>query len=284
LAWVLWTVVFIIAQVAFLQTFKIATKNTKSTGNLTVAVELISAFSVLLFIPFFPWLLPHGWLTWVLLLIYFALYAINDRLDATTRKNLDISVDTMLMQIYRIFFLFAGIMFLSRSFVFMKLLGAIIIVVANFFVLFEKGKFQFNKYVWLKVLSSIVFAAAFTLENYNSVEFNLAFFVFLSFFVPAFFLLCARQATPRGIVQEMQRKDGWVVLICGLCQMVMTFAILRAYQFREHFIEIAAISSVYVIINVFVAMILLRERSGLIRKTIAAAVIVASIVLIATSW
>jgi drug/metabolite transporter (DMT)-like permease len=278
--WAVWTIIFVVAQVAFLQLFKFATRNSRDLGNLTVAVQLITAVSILIFIPFFPWLFPFDFWNWFLLVVSFLFYAINDRLDATTRKNLDISVDTMLHQTYRIFFLAFGILFLQRPFVWLKLMGALIIVAANLLLFFERGKFRFNKYVWLKILSSFIFAAAFAIDNYHSMSFNLPFFVFLSFICPAVYLMLARQATPRGIMREIRRREWWAIVVAGIVQGIMTLAILRAYQFHDKLIEVAVVSSVFVILNVFAAVLFLGERRGLVRKFAAGAIIVGSIVFV----
>jgi len=279
--WLIFTILFVVFQIVFLQTFKYCTRNTKNIGSLTIIIQLISAFSILVLVPFFDWVFPTYWLTWLLLVIALLLYAVNDRLDATTRKNLDISVDTMVQQVYRIFFLFSGIIFLGRTFIWLKLIGVLFIAAANMFLLFEKGKFRFNKWIWLKVLSTLFFAAAFTLDTYNSAEFNLPFFVFLSFGIPALFLLIGRQSTIRGLVKEVTRKEWFVILICGIAQALTAFSILRAYQFYDKFIEVAAISSAYVVLNVLFAFVFLKERTRLLQKTFAAAIIVGSIVMIA---
>jgi len=281
MTWLWFTLMFVVFQVVFLQFFKVATKDTKSIGALTVVTQGIAAVSILVLCPFFGWTFPTYWLTWLLLGIALALYAVNDRLDDICRKNLDISVDAMVQQVYRIFFLFSGIIFLGRGFAWLKLLGCVLIVLANFLALFEKGKLRINRYVLLKVLSTIFFTAAFTLETYNSPEFNLPFFVFLSFGVPALMLLATRQAKFRALVTEVKRPHWWAIVIAGIAQGLTAFAILRAYQFYDHFIEVASISAVYVILNVFFAMIFLRERGNLIQKFVAAAIIVGSIVMIA---
>jgi drug/metabolite transporter (DMT)-like permease len=279
--WLVFTVIFVISQIVFLQTFKYVSRTTKNAGSLCIVVQIVCAFSAVLIMPFYKWVFPTGWLVWVLLGIALVLYAINDRLDATTRKNLDITVDTMLQQVYRIFFLIGGIIFLSRPFVWLKFAGAVIIVLANMFLLFRRGHFQFNRFVALKILSAIIFAAAFTIDNYNSTEFNIGFYVFISFGVPAVFLLIARQSTFRGLYDEIRRPEWAVITICGIAQMIMTYAILRAYQYLDKFVEVAAISSVYVLLNVVFAVIFLRERDRLVQKFIAGAIIVGAIVMIA---
>ncbi|MDR0462007.1 MAG: EamA family transporter [Christensenellaceae bacterium] len=279
--WLIFTLVFVLAQIAFLQFFKVAIKDSKNVGAFTVLVQVVASLSILVLCPFFGWAWPRGWLVWVLLLVSLGLYAVNDRLDATVRKNIDISVDAMVQQVYRIFFLVMGIAFLGRSFVWLKLLGCVIIIFANVFLLFDKGKFKINRYVLLKVLSALIFAAAFTLDTYNSPEFNLPFFVFVSFAVPACCLMLTRQATFRGLVTEVKRKQWPIIVACGVCNGLSAFAILRAYQFYQHFVEVAAVSASYVILNVLLATVFLRERGNLVQKFIAGAVIVGSIVMIA---
>jgi len=276
-SWLIYTIIFIVFQIIFLQTFKYATRNSKNIGAFAVLVQLISAFSILLFIPLFPWTIPTHWLTWVLVGISLLLFAVNDRLDATTRKNLDITTDVMLHQWYRILFLFAGIIFLGRAFIPLRLVGALVIVGANIFLLFEKGKFQFNRYVLLKILSVMFFTAGFTLDVYTSAEFNLPFFVFISFFMPAIYLMIARQATPRSLYKEFSRKEWWVILVCGIAQSIFVFSILRAYQFRNYFVEVASISAVYVILNVIFAYFFLKEKSSPIKKFIISMIIVSAI-------
>jgi len=209
------------------------------------------------------------------------LYAINDRLDATTRKELDITTDTMLHQSYRILFLITGIIFLGRSFVWLRLLGGFIIVFACMFLLFERGRFTFNRYVIIKLISVLFFTAALTLDMYNSPEFNLPFFVFISFGAPAVYLMIARQSTFRGLVTEIRRKDWWVIIICGIAQGLAAFAFLRALQFRDYFVEVASITAIHIVLNVFFAYIFLGERNGLVRKIISSAIIVGAIVMIA---
>lgn len=279
--WLIWVFAFIISQIAFLQLFKKISKDTKSIGALTVTIQIIAALSIVILSPLFEWTWPDNWVVWVLFGISLALFAVNDRLDATTRKNLDISVDTMIQQIYRLFFFTSGIIFLSRSFTWLKLLGGVLIVLANMLVVFEKGKFKFNRYILLKLLSTLFLTAALTVQANVSQEFNLPFFVFLSFIVPAIILVAARQATPKTVLAEMKRKDWWLVLLCGISQGLQAFTWLRALQFRNNFVEVASITAVYVILNVFFAFIFLRERSNLAKKLIAAAIIVFSIVLIA---
>lgn len=296
-SWIFYICLFIVAQIAFLQTFKYITKQSKSIGALTVLIQIISALTasmlILLLWPFsdstpsLGWRWPSGseWWMWVSLGLSFILFAINDRLDATTRKNLDITVDTMLHQAYRILFLplliiaFALIGW-ANPFSWSTLVGGIIIVCANMFLILEKGKFQFSKYIVVKLISVIFFAVALVSQIIAVSGFNLPFLVMLSFGVPALFLISIRQATPKTIYQEIKRPQWWIILICGITQAIMCLSLYALNEFSNR-MEINAISAVYVLLNVIFAYIFLKERKNLWKKSLAAVVIVACLVLIA---
>jgi len=238
-------------------------------------------------VPSFGWAWPgKAWLPWVLLGISFVLFAVNDRLDATTRKNMDITVDTMLHQVYRILFFPMLILIVGAPFRWPALLGGVIIVLVNMWLVFDKEKFKFNKFVWIKLLSVVFFAAALTTQlwSLDSGDFNIPFFTVLSFGIPALMLAGVKQATPFSVVKEMRRKEWWVILICGVSQALFCLCL---YVFltldRAASINANAISAVYVLLNVVFAYIFLKERSKLLKKSVAAVIIVLAVVMIVTS-
>ena len=298
--WILFALVYVVTYIVFLQLFKVVSKRTTNIGALTIVIQIIAALSLIVFSPLYEWVWPTNWLPWFLYAIALVFFAVNDRLDATCRKNIDISVDGMLQQVYRLFWFAGGVIFISGiySFSWTKLLGGLIIVAVNMFLLFDKDKFKPNKYMLLKILSAIFFAAAFTLENSQSLEFNLPFMMFLSFIVPATYLLISRtvlfvwrkqsgiwaaihNATFGGLWREVKRREWWIILLCGFAQAASAFAIIRAYQFRDHFMEVAAICATYVILNVFFAYFFLKEKQDLFKKIIAAIIISCCIAIIA---
>ena len=268
----------------FLQTFKLVTRNTKNIGALTVLVQIISATSVLVLAPFFEWRWPaeNDWLPWFLLGISFVLFAVNDRLDATTRKYLDISVDTMLHQTYRLLFIpLLIIAFGISRFSWAAVVGGVIIVIMNMFLLYEKGKFRLNRYVILKLISVVFFSFALITQMVAVSDFHLPFLVMLSFGVPALLLSGVKQATPKTIIAEIRRPQWWIIIICGVAQMLMTFSLYMAMELGDR-IQVNAITAIGVLLNTICAYIFLKERNNRVVKLIASIVIVASMVLIAT--
>jgi drug/metabolite transporter (DMT)-like permease len=276
-SWIFWTVAFIILQVAFLQIFKLLTKKTDDIGSLTVCVQLLSSIFALSLFWAFGWQFPVDWAIWGLLGAALIFYAAADRLNAAARKNMDIGTESMLHQVWKLLFLFCGIIFLGRHFAWLKLLGGVIIVLANIAIFYEKGKFRFNKYVAVKFVAIVCFTAAMTLDVYNSDYFNLPFYCFLSFFVPAVFLLIARQTTPQKLLNELKNSNFILLLLCAFCNGIGAVTILRAYQLD--YIMSASVSSVYVLINVVVAFIFLKERTQPVKKAVAALVILGGLLL-----
>jgi len=296
-SWIFYVILFVITQIIFLQTFKYVTKNSKSIGALTVLIQLISAVSILALLPFFKWTLPSksDWWMWALLVASFIFFAINDRLDATTRKHLDISVDAMLHQTYRLLFLPLMVLLYwsAGQFAWSILVGSIIIILMNMLLLYEKGKFRFSKYVVLKIISAAIFAFALSSQLRATVRgatmsgFAIPFVVFLSFLVPALLLAGAKQATPFTVVKEIRRKEWWVLLICGVAQGLMSLALYMALDLAWQWdktngmVYANAIMAVYVLLNAVFAFIFFKERKNILIKIIAAVVIVGCIVMIA---
>lgn len=287
-SWIFWTILWIISQLTFLQTYKMASRDTTGVGHLIVAVQITGAVSIMALSPFVDWIWPsssQAFLLWGLLAGSFVLFAISDRISASTRKNLDISTDSMLHQTYRLLFFPTVIFVLGWSFSWSTLVGAVVIVFANMLLLFEKGKFQFNKWIWLKLLGCVFFTAAVVMQIRAAADFNIAFFAFLSLIIPAIILLVFRQTTPKAVINEVRRPKWWLIMICGVAMglEVFLFAGVNGAHFfpGKYFAQANAVYAAYVLLNVVFAYIFLKERKNLLQKSIAAVAIVACLVLIA---
>ena len=279
---------WIFAQLCFLQFFKAASRNTTGAGHLIVAVQIIGALFILTLSPLLPWVWPHSSetiLLWSLLAGSFVLFAISDRLSASTRKNLDISTDSMIHQTYRLLFFPTVILVLGWSFSWSTLVGAFGIVIANMVLLFEKGAFKLNKWVLLKLLGCVFFTAACVMQIRAAADFNIAFFAFLSAVIPAIILLVSGQTTPRAVINELRRPKWWLIVLCGIAFSleIFLFSGINGAHFisGKYFAQANAVFAGYVLLNVVFAYLFLKERNNLVKKIIAAAVIVACLVLIA---
>ena len=110
-------------------------------------------------------------------------------------------------------------------------------------------------------------------------NFNLAFYVSLTLFVPALFITIAERIKLSDIKEEFKTGNKKAMLITSLCWGTMIVFQLKAYQIGE-VTRVAPLCALTVIVNVIVGYFFLKERSNLFKKLIAATLIIISVFLI----
>ena len=144
--WQFWVIVYLISAVTFSQTFKRANRKMKNVGSLTVLLEVFTGIISLLMIPVFDIKFTPSIKVIVMLLIVICIYAVTDRLNIEVRYGLETSTYSVLKRLSTVFMIIFGFVFLKEEVVLNKVLGAIIIIIANIILTYDKGKFQINKY------------------------------------------------------------------------------------------------------------------------------------------
>ena len=143
--WVICVVLYLVFSVIFNQTYKVATKSLTKAGALTILLQLTSALSVLLFIPFFEIKLATDPKVYLFLGLSIIFYTINDRLNTTVRSGIEASTFSMIHQLATVFMIFAGIVFFKEPFILYKFIGSLLIILSNIIVFYNKQNFKFNK-------------------------------------------------------------------------------------------------------------------------------------------
>ena len=263
----------------FVQCFKLATRKTKNDGAMTVLTQLTAGISILLLVPFFQWSFPTDWKVWLFLGLAIIFYTINDRLNTTTRKNLDISTENTLRQLSNVFIIIIGIIFFKEDIILMKLLGGLIIIGSNILLVMEKGKFVFNKYIIFQLISVLSFSIAISLDIEINEQFNLPIYIGMTLIIPAILIILFERLSFNKIVNEYKEGNKTAIIITGITWGIAILFNLRAYVFGN-VTTVAPISSLNVLINVIVAYLFLKEKDNLFRKIIAAIGIILGILLI----
>ena len=175
--------------------------------------------------------------------------------------------------------IFAGLIFFKEEFVLIKFIGAMLIIFSNLLIFYKKGKFEFNKYILLGVVSNVVYTIALFLDVNISDNFNLPFYVALTLIVPALIIIIFERIKPSEIKNEFINGNKKSILITALSWGTMIIMQLRAYQLGNVSV-VAPLCALTVILNVIVGYLLLKEKDNLIRKIIAAILIIISVILI----
>ncbi len=278
-SWSLYVGLYLILATIFTQFYKVATKTLTKPGALTILLELIGTALVLLFCPFFEIRFPSDLKVYVLLGLSIIFYAISDRVNTTVRSGIEASTFSMLKQLSTTFMIIAGFVFFKEKIILTKLLGAVLIVFSNFLVFFQKGKLKFNRYILFGILANFSFTIALFLDVNISDHFNLPFYVAMTLGIPAILIAILEKVKISDLQNELKNGNKKAILLTGITWSLSIVSQLRAYQLGNVSV-VAPLCAVTVILNVIFGYFFLNEKEHLVKKLIAAILILISVVLI----
>ncbi len=277
--WSLYVVLYLFLALLFNQFYKVSTKTAKKDGALTVLLEFMAGITILLLCPFFEMKFPTDIRVYISLGLAIVFYAITDRVNTTVRKGIEASTFSILKQISTVFMIVAGLLFFKEPFLWNKIVGAILIISSNILIFYKKGKFKLDKYVALGILSNFTFAIAMFLDVSISDNFNLPIYVAITLMIPAILIFIFDRIRLSDIKAEFKNGNKKAILVTSLTWGLSIFSQLRAYQLGN-VTTVAPLCALTVILNVIAGYIFLKERDSLIKKIIAGALILVSVVLI----
>lgn len=259
--------------VVFMQSYKLAVKEVEKDGVATIILQMIAGVSILFLLPFFSFALPNNIAAYLFTFLAIIFYALNDRIQTTVRKNLDVSVYSILDQVARVFLIIYGIIIFREPLIASKLIGGGLILAGNIFLFYRKGKLKINKYVALNITATFLLATATVIDIDISKQFNLPFYIMITLIIPATFIYIAEKHSPKEIIKEFNSKRKKYYLITGISWSILIFAIIRAFQSSE-VIFIAPLLATSVLLNVLVASVIHKEKNDLAKKVIAAVIVI----------
>jgi len=269
---------FILFSVIFNQFYKLAVKTVKNDGAATIIFQTIAGLSILFLTPFLPITFPNNWKLYALLIIACLFYAINDRLQTTVRKNIDVSIYTVINQLSSVFLILYGLFIFKEPFYFLKIIGASLIILANIILQYSGGKFMFNKYVLLAALANLSLATALSIDIGISSKFNLPIYIMLTLIIPMILIKNFEKIKILKIKEEFLRINKFFSFITGVSWGLLIFFMIRAYQLGS-FTLITPLSSTSVLINVLIATIFLDEKKDILKKILAAVLVIVGVYL-----
>lgn len=272
-------ILYLILYIVFTQSYKVATKSSKNDGALTILLQFLGGLIVLLFVPLFKMQFPSDIKTYIFLGIACIFYAITDRVNTTARRGLDVSTYSILGQLSTVFLIVWGIVFFKEAIILKKIIGAILILLGNIIVLYKKGKFELNKYVIFSLLGNLAMSIGVSVDVGISDKFNMPIYVAFTLIIPSLMILLVDRVKTSDVFKELKEGNKKAIFFVSGSWGIMIITMLRAYQFGS-VTTIAPIASVTTILNVFVAYFLLREKDSLLKKILAALIVILGIILI----
>jgi len=138
---------YLVSVVVFFQFYKLAVRNAQKDGAATVLLQTIASIAILFLVPFLPIKFPQDLRVYLLLTEACVFYALNDRLNTTSRKHIEVSVFSIINQLSNVFLILIGLTIFRETFVITKLIGATLILFGNVFLFYKRGKLELNKYI-----------------------------------------------------------------------------------------------------------------------------------------
>lgn len=264
---------YLVFSVIFIQSYKTTVKDAQRKGVVAIILQLVASVSVLVLAPFFAFKFPTDWRIYAMLILASVFYALNDRMQVSIRKKLEVSTYSILGQISKVFMVMYGILVFNEPVIFAKIFGGIIILLGNAFLLYEKGKFRFNKYVLLSFLASFFMATALIIDVDISKYFNFPFYIMLTLFIPALMIFLFEKCSIGEIAREFNSQKRNQYLITGVSWGFGIFFTIRALQTSE-IIFMAPLLAISVLLNVSVASVIHKEKENLIKKILAAILVI----------
>lgn len=277
--WWIYVIIYLVLYVIYTQYYKIATKNSNDTSALTALLRFISGITILIAIPLFEFKVATDFNTYIYLAFACVFFAISDRMYTASLKELNVSTYSIMSQLSTIFILILGILFLKEQIIQKKIIGALLILFANFIVLYKKSKFEWNKYYFYNIIANLTFAIGTTLNINISNQFNLPFYIAITFCSSAILIFIFERIKLKEIIKEYKKGDKQAIIIVSILDALTSLFLLKAYQLQSVTV-IAPLCSLKTILNVFAAHFLLKEKTPLLTKVIAALIIIVGITLI----
>lgn len=277
--WLIWVILYLIFYVIFNQGYKVATKSLTKPGSLTILLEVIASVIILLLIPFFEFKIPVDSKVYIFLGLSIIFYTISDRLNTTVRSGIEASTFSVINQLSTVFMIVTGVLFFKEPFVLNKFIGAMLIVFSNILIFFKKGNGKPNKYVILGIVANLCFSIALFLDVNNSDNFNLPIYVAITLGAPIILISIFEKIKFPDIKEEYKNGNKKAIWLTSVTWSLSIVSQLRAYQLGEVSL-VAPLCALSVILNVIVGYFFLKEKENMLKKIIAAILIVLGIVFI----
>lgn len=268
--------------ILYFQFYKLSVKNAKKDGAATIILQLLAGVSILAVAPLFTINFPVALGTYLLLGAACIFYAINDRLQTTVRKHLEVSAFSVLSQLGTVFLLIYGFTLFSEPLVLNKVFGAILILGANIWLFYKpKVKRELThefKYFILGSIALLAFATAISIDIGISKDFNLPIYISITLLVPAIMVSASEKIKLSVVKGEWRQGNKGHYLITGISWGLTILFSLRAFQLGE-VSTIVPLQAAAIMLNVMTAYIFQNERKDLLKKVISAVIVVVGVYL-----
>lgn len=268
--------------VLYFQYYKLAVRNVKRDGAATIILQVLAGLSILVIAPLFDFNFPHSPRVYILLLAACVFYAVNDRLQTTARKHLEVSAFSVLSQLGTVFLIIYGFTLFAEPIVLTKIIGAALILGANVWLFYKpKIKRELTKesgYFMIGSVALLAFATAMSIDIGISKQFNLPIYISITLLLPALMVAVPDKVKPPVIKTEWKLGNKKYYAVTSIAWGLTIFFSLRAFQFGK-VSTIVPLQAVAVMLNVLAAYVFHGETKNVRKKLLSAVIVIVGVYL-----
>lgn len=278
--YIIWVIIYLIFAVIFAQGFKSINREMKNASALTILLEFFTAIFALILSPLFPFQLPTDKTTYFIVAIVTIIYAATDRLNIEARFGLDPSTFSMLKQLSTVFLVIFGFIFLKETFILKKVIGILLILVANILLSINKsGKLVLNKYFIMSIISNFLFAIAMFINVNISKNFNIGIYTVFTVLVPSIIIKLCSKLSIKDLKKEFNLYNRRKFYLVSFSWCVMLISSVKAYEYGNISI-IAPLLTLTIILNSIYEYIFNKNKKILYYKIFISLLIIVGVILI----
>lgn len=212
------------------------------------------------------------------LVLMILLYGFGNVLIFKALKSGEASQFTILFATRSIWTIIPALIFLGEGFSLKQVFGAIIILIAVALVSWKGSGIRLNKSLLFSLAAAIAFGVAIANDSFLLRNFDVFSYTATAFIAPGIFIWAVNPKVTGSMKLLLHRGVAVKLIILAMIYGINAIAFYSAYQVGRNAAQIAALNQTVIVLTVLLAIIFLKERSGLWRKIAGAVLAVLGVI------
>jgi drug/metabolite transporter (DMT)-like permease len=257
-------------------------KNTKHDPvTISIIFQLLTACCIGIYAFITGFSIPNLLPLWPNIVYLTVLYALFNVTMFKALALIEASEFTVLFVTRGLWVIVWSVLLLGEKFSLQQIIGTVLVVCAVVICTLQKSSIKLTKGSWFALASAFIFGIAFVNDAFVVKHFVSApTYSFIDWLLPGLALCIAYPKAVKQIPALLTPSMFVKLFVLSALYAIFGITILLAYKAGSAASQIGAISQISTILIVMLAVVFLRERTGLLKKLIAALVGFIGIVLI----
>jgi len=240
--------------------------------TLSIIVSIFALYKGFIFPPFAT--------LWPNFLFSGALYALGVVCNFRASKYIGAGEMTIITASGTLVSIALGVLLLGNPFGLVKSLGTVLIL-SSTFILYGKERMKINKGVWFALVSALCYGVAVVNDSYILRSYNAISFVPMMTIILGLIIAITNIKSLKKVKTIFQPRSMQHIFLYSLFYAVAAISFYLSLESGAPVSQMSPISRASIIVTVILATIFLKERKGLLEKSISAVFVTIGVLLMA---